>query len=405
MSLATYNNVLNLSTEIPNEIIPQSSNKLLDSTCKGTSITATGSNSCNGGGTLTFQLPSGAGAGWLKTKSVGLSLRITPTTAGAPHFAFPLGSAHSVINRLTISAGSQQLEQIQNYAQFAAICLSHLTNNDYALRDAAVLEGVGAVLATATPFTVILPLLSGILNADKYLPLSLMSAPLTITIDFNSDVVAFGTAAVTLCLYDQPKLLFDVVRPDSNYENSIRAQLASGKFFSIYYQSAMGAAASQAAAANLSFNSGVGLSSLMGVMAAPVLTAEMALATSQKPFTLNDATQYRWFVDGENYPQYPITLTATDQTQAFYNLQNLIGNVYDSNITSVCDRTTYANTYFVAGVGLRRSNSAGFTHTGVRASQVITEITGATAAANIYIYYLYSAELVIDASGGATSIR
>lgn len=403
----SYANPLNLTSEVPNEVVPQSSSKLIQSTSKQVSITCTGANSANAGGFLTFQLPSGSGAGWLKTKSIGFQFTVTPTTAGAaPDWAFNTRNATSVINRLTVSVGSQQIEQIQNYAQFSSILYTHCGSNDYSTHDATILEKHSATLASGTPITAIVPLFSGLLNSDKYIPLWLMSAPIQIMIDFNTATAAFATTAVTGYTVTNPKLLFEVVNMDPSYDNSIRQAMAeSGQAFSIYMNSVLSAQTSQALGATLSFNSGLSLSSLNGILCASILTADMASGTAVKYFVQNGATQYRWFIDGQQYPQYPITCDANDQTLPFYSLQNTVGNVFDTTITSESDLTTYPTADFVTGVGLRRSLDNALTHVGIPATQAITEIVGATAAATVFIFYLYSAQVLVDGNGSVMVLK
>lgn len=407
--LKSYSDVLNTQTSVPNQLMPESSSKLMECRSEKLYITPTNSQTATDNGNLTFQLPSGNGRGWLQPSTLALEFVVSGISTGAAdavEFSHCTNSGSSMINRVTVSVGGQQIEQILNYAQWSAIVGGHMTSSEYQTHDQTILERNDVVMVSAATIfgdRVLVPLNVGCLSTEKALPLWLFQSNINISIDFNSSAMAFHNTTggtVTSFTVTQPRLYYTCLHTEQAYYDSIRAMLASGKLFSVYMNQIMSQSASHLAGSTLTVNSGLSLSSLCTVFSTQILTVDMT-STARKSFPSNGQTDIVLYTDGTRALPYPVS----NEQIAFYELEKAIGNYQDSNVTSLATNDSYGAHYYVNGFDLRRCNSDRFTHMGIPVSQARIEIVGAIANATQYSFWVYSSELLIDVNGAVVVSR
>lgn len=406
-SIASYQDVINSKTDIPNSITPESSSKLMEMNISKRMITPVNANSCGENGFLQFQLGTGSSAGFLEPNTLAFYFTLTMTTSGATNTAeggLPTNSLSCIIDRITVSVGSTVVEQVQSYNVFNALLLSHATTGDFVNRDLSITEGCSrgyvAVASTATA-DVIMPLNCGILNTEKALPLFLLSGGVNIQIQFSTagKTLVNGTgggATVNSFTVSNPRLYYTQIDTPSVYQDLIRQGLNAGKLYSVMYHGIMGMSVGHGAASNLSYTTGLSLSSVEAVFNTNLLDADVADSKQDKPFTKNGQTNAILYVDGNRVNPYDIDKDCL----VYYTLQDAIGNWYDSKITTNADETDFETSYWGRGWNLRRSKaSSTFSHVGTPCNQMKLEVMGSTAACTEYIHVVYSAELLIDANG------
>jgi len=413
MSMLHYqDDSVNTTTSIPSSIIPESDRDLMQCRTSKVYIQPINSNTASPSGSLSFQMQSGSGQGWLQPGTLAFQFSCTVTTSGASdtfQFANVNESASSLIKRITVSIGSQQIESCDNYNVVNGIACCHATSAEYQNNDQSIMEGAAATFTAASnTYTGVfmVPLNVGSLNTEKALPLWLMASNPLIQVDFNSVNAALNnnTGAGATCTnfsITNPKLFYTVLHTDSEYNEGIRARLMTGDYFTIPMTQVMTQSVAHAVGTTVNFNTGLNLSSLDAVFTASILDAELATsAATAKLFDKNGRTNVILYLDGERVNTYDIT----DDTLSYYSLQEAIGNYQDSSVTSFVNRASYPTDGYVNGWNLRRTFSEKFSKTGVPVSQSRLEIQGASAAATDYIVWIYSSTLVIDVVG-AVSVK
>lgn len=248
-------------------------------------ITPISGSSITSGGQTTVQLPFGAGASYMKAGSGYLRFRFSATqTANTFGFAGSIPSAQSLIQRITI-AQNNNIELINEYGKLVSnviypYCTSASYQNNIALmegglgsnayqsltfssgalgsttsyvagltnvvamtdpRSAFVSTGAGG--AMAVEFSV--PIMCGLFNNKElsFIPLELMSSPLTITIDWatvNNAIFAI-TTAVSEFACSSIQFVYESVSPPVEYTNELRAGLMQGRVWSIPYTTVISA--------------------------------------------------------------------------------------------------------------------------------------------------------------------
>ncbi|NBX73056.1 MAG: hypothetical protein EBQ89_02025 [Alphaproteobacteria bacterium] len=270
---------------IPRSMLPARIARPVQSTKSIKNITPISGSSITSGGQTTVQLPFGAGAGYMKAGSAYLRFRFSATqTADEFGFAGSCPSASSLIQRLTV-AQNNNVELINEYGKLVSnIILPYCTSASYQNNVALMEGGLGsnaylsfplssgalgttAYVAGRTQQDCILgdvrqtfnstgvggaqavelsvPIYSGLLNNKElsFIPLELMSSPLTITFDWatvNNAIFAL-TTAVSEYACSAIQLVYESVSPPVEYTNELRAGLMQGRVWSIPYCSVISA--------------------------------------------------------------------------------------------------------------------------------------------------------------------
>jgi hypothetical protein len=270
---------------IPRSMLPARIARPVQATKSIKNITPISGSSITSGGQTTVQLPFGAGAGYMKAGSAYLRFRLSATQAADEFgFAGSCPSASSLIQRLTV-AQNNNVELINEYGKLVSnIILPYCTSASYQNNVALMEGGLGsnaylsfplssgalgttAYVAGRTQQDCILgdvrqtfnstgvggaqqvelsvPIYSGLLNNKElsFIPLELMSSPLTITFDWatvNNAIFAL-TTAVSEYACSAIQLVYESVSPPVEYTNELRAGLMQGRVWSIPYCSVISA--------------------------------------------------------------------------------------------------------------------------------------------------------------------
>ena len=225
-----------------------------------------------------FQIATGASAGCLKPNSVYLKAKISVTgTAGVNGtwtFNGPTKSASALINRLSILVSNQMVEQINFYSKTHDILLAHGANYSYFNYDSYLLEHTQGLSATNTTTTdgtyssdVVIPIISGLFSGAKAVPLYLLQSPINVQVDWDTlgnSIYSAGSSPPTSFTIQNPQLVYEIVQPDDQYTQGVRAMMAEGRLFQLNLTSFMNL--QTASTQTLSYNIGANLSSIKGVL-------------------------------------------------------------------------------------------------------------------------------------------
>lgn len=422
-------------SDIASAVVSSSSRRAQPSSCSLVNIVSQSSDQGQGGQVL-INLGNTPNT-FIKNGSVYLRFKITATTtaaAGADQWirsgsatcaatsaatagTANVGSWAQAISRLTISAGSNVLEQINNYNVFHESILLH-TSGNYGLQDMQLLEGGQysdaaysadtwkvanlAAVGTVKSAWVTIPLFAGVFNAqdNKDFPLGLLQGGIQIVADLASDAMTFtATDCAPTLKISNASLSYEAVQVSSEYMNALRGELAqSGQLFQMPFVSAL--VMNVGASAVLDVVYGVGLASVKAVL----FTNKNTAAIAAPKLSLADACNtLRIYADGKLQNNFQVTDMAT-----FYaELNRALGNMASRTSTSgVLDMySKYASSYFYGGLSFNKFNEGGLTMTGTACSQLQFHLERTlTAAGQTYILIFYDAILTASPMSGESAV-
>ena len=325
-------------------------------------------------GQVSFSIPTGASAGYLKNNSMYLKCKVTLANAANLSanvvFALPSASASSIINRLTVSCG-KPLNQINNYHLLAEMLLTHTTSKNFYSDDSAILQYttctenggggnareapfLGGALPGAAVAEAVIPIICPLFNADKALPLFLLNSPISLQFDLNSVASAFRGTAVDVPNYSvsEATLVYEVVQPDFQFVQMVKAGMLpsgenpAGNLYQLNLRDFM--TLQTASAGSLNYQIGANLSSVNGILYTQVTNAPAS--TGNTVLTSNGQTNCRVQLDGRVINNFNLA----SKPQIFAEMNRAFGNMFDSNITSNCTPANYLTSNFVGGVSCRR---------------------------------------------------
>jgi len=381
------------------------------------------SGSQNASGTSIIQLPLGNSAGYMSNPY----LRFTVTFANAAAVATSLfqfkgavGSAYACINSYQTYVNSVQIDNLQSADLVADGLLAHSTSNDWVGHDGNVLMGCQQQWATgaATSWsgTFCLPIL-GLLGSQQSYPLFLCNGVLQIQINWNPLVrmYSYTTAdpAWTSATFSNVQLVYDRISPEQAFIDSVRMSMAQGHKF-IYSYSNFQSTSVATVNGQSTLNFGLNVSSLSGILATQVTTADLS-ATSGAGYSVpNGLSNFIVTLDGRNinanvflynYSTGSSVVTQTiNQSVIFAELQRAIGRIFDASISDTCTQSTYNTTNFAVGVSAKRV-SEGLEFTGSPVSIVGIQPTTSAAGYTMIINFMSDFQLAIDNSGSVEIIR
>ena len=366
-------------------------------------------------GQISFSIPTGPSAGYLKNNSMYLKCKVSLANGANLtqniNFALPSASASSIINRLTVSAG-KPLCQINNYHMLAEMLITHTTSKNFYSDDAAILQfttcTANAGAANASPFPintaagaavqeVVIPIICPIFNADKSLPLFLLNSPISVQFDLNSVASAFkGTAAdVPNYSVSEATLVYEVVQPDFQFVQMVKAGMlpsAENPAGNLYQMNLRDFLTMQTASVgSLNYQIGANLSSVNGVLYTQYTNAPSV--ANNTLLTSNTQTNCKVLLDGRLINNFNLSAKA----QIFAEMNRALGNMFDSNITSNCTPLDYLSDKFVGGVSTRRVSDV-MAMTGTAAQNINLQLDSAGGNYNTYIVVLYDQILTVDAA-------
>jgi hypothetical protein len=364
-------------------------------------------------------LGCGAGQGFLKAGSVYLAGSISVTQVADTTWGFnQSGGADAIILRSTVYVNGAIAEQTQFYNRVNMALEQHCGNSGYVRNDLVVMSQKGRgglAVATALPFVV--PFKSGVMNAQHDLPLFLMN---TCQVELNLDSVAAAilskTTAATEYTISNARLIYEVFYPEVDYENSMRAVLASGKLWQSPVQSWYNLQVSNTGVTK-SQPIGLNMSSVLGVFHFSQIDAGGALNPHYPAADTPAGQGTRLFCDGVLINNYAIV----DTPIIFAEKSRAMGLLLDPErcaigVTAGNDNalalgpadltaTKYLENAFLAGVSLIKTQESGFAMPGTAVSQAVLEVTNAGTAGQMYIFISYQQIMTLDAMGNLQMIR
>jgi hypothetical protein len=382
-------------------------------------LSQTGSQTSNG--TLLFPLGCGAGQGFLKAGSVYLAGSITVTQGGAEDWGFnQSGGADALILRSTVYVNGAIAEQTQFYNRINMALEQHCGNSGYVRNDLAImsLKGITALARNvAVPFVV--PFKSGVMNAQHDLPLFLMN---TCQVELNLDSVAAAilsrTTGATEYTINNARLIYEVFYPEVDYENSMRAVLASGKLWQSPVKSWYNLVVTNTGTTK-SQPIGLNMSSVLGFFHFSQTDAGTVLLPHYPTGDTPAGQGTRVFCDGNLINNYAIV----DTPVIFAEKSRAMGLLLDPERSSIgvagaaaasvdlalkpadLNSVTYLANSFLAGVSLIKTQESGFSMAGTAVSQAVVEVTNAGTIGQLYIFVAYEQIMTLDAMGSLQMIR
>jgi hypothetical protein len=406
-NVRTYPVISASASEIPQSCLSSSAPRPMPGRI-GLKQTLSQTGSQNSSGTLLFPLGCGSGQGFLKAGSCVLAATITVTqNPGSWYFNQGL-DASAIIQRSTVYINGAIVDQQQFYNRVNATLDQHCSTQAYYNNDLTVMSNAGGVDVGALSTTFSIPIKSGVLNAQHDLPLFLLN---TCQVELNLESVAsalFQVSVNALSEYSisNARLLYEVFYPEVEYENSMRAVLASGKLWQCpikqWYNlqvSNLGATKSQPI--------GLNKSSVLAIFT--TCQTDNGLVSVQHKFTGDTPAGQglRVFCDGQLVNNYSIV----DTNVIFHEKSRAMGTLQDPERSAVSrggaslTRALYLSDSFLQGVALMKTQESGFSMAGTAVSQAVVEVTNAGTAGNLYIFVAYESILTIDAMGSASIIQ
>jgi len=452
---------------IPRSMLPARIARPVQATKSIKNITPISGSSITSGGQTTVQLPFGAGAGYMKAGSAYLRFRLSATQASDEFgFAGSCPSASSLIQRLTV-AQNNNVELINEYGKLVSnIILPYCTSASYQNNVALMEGGLGSNAYLSQPFSsgalgttayvagrtqqdciigdprqtfnstgpggaqaveLSVPIYSGLLNNKElsFIPLELMSSPLTITFDWatvNNAIFAL-TTAVSEYACSAIQLVYESVSPPVEYTNELRAGLMQGRVWSIPYCSVISAQTqnNSSVSYNMSLNASsvdaffFGATQSFNANTSTLTSKVFASATGSSIAGDFTTVNRRLYADGNLINSVPSlnsdTMLVREMLRAVEG--GFVSDVYQTpcfstvgNNGAVAPVGTLRGSFYAGGFNLKPFFEENLCMAGTPVSVLNFQKDDYSGADGIlYMYAFTSAIAIIDASGAISVIR
>lgn len=354
-------------------------------------------------GLMTFQIPTGPSAGYLKNNSLYLKARVRLNNAAAltanASFALNSKSGSAIVNRLTVSIGGVQISQVNNYQYLHEILLVHTTSRNYYTNDSAILQYTGDAAAfpngaAANAFVdIVIPLICPLWNANKSVPLFLIDSPIKVDIDLNTVANALRTTAAadfTNYTVDNAQLVYEQLQVDADFVNEVKMAMMQGSLYQLNLNDFLTLTTSSSA--SLNYQIGASYSSVRGVVYTQVKNAPAVNADTV--LFKNGQTNCRVYMDGRQLNNFNLD----NDAQIFCEMQRCFGIMFDSNITTATSKADYLALDFAAGVSSNKVSDQ-MAMTGTKVQNINLQLDSTGGANNTYIVVLHDKVLTIDGMG------
>lgn len=374
------------------------------------------------GGLVSFILPASQGAGMLVSGSCYIKANISVTQATAYSWSFAqYGSASSVVNRMTLLSSGAISEQILNYNKTYSALLLHASNPSFASGDDKLNQlSFNGALNTVQTVTIAIPVLLGAFNSKQHYPLCLLnSSQLNVDLDTVVNAITQNSGdALTDFSVNSASLVFEQIIFDNQYEQGLRAMLASGRLFQMPISTFYNVRTAQTGA--VTQNIGLNCSSLKAILWS---TVPSETQRGSKQFTDANQTSARLYLDGSL--QFAGNLS--DEVSQFLEMNRALNTMWDSDRVSVAPgaytagnvpadatnitiaaggitRALYKDGAYLGGLSCAKSSESGFAMKGVPVNSAVLEFVG-DAGGTFYITCCVEQILTVDAMGNASLIR
>ena len=375
------------------------------------------------GGSSVIQIPLGNSAGYMCNPYLRFTINLVSAGVATSTFNFKgaASSATACINSLQTYVNSVQIDNLQNADQIYDQLLCHSTSNDWLTHDGQVLLGSGKNILTGacTAFagTYCVPLI-GLLGSQQAFPLFLCNGVMQIQLNWNqlARMYVYTTADpawTAASSISGVQLVYDRISPEQAFVDSVRNNMMQGQKFVYSYSNFQNSAFQSAA--NSTYNFGLNVSSLRGIIESSVLTTNLT-DTSLFGYSLpNGLSAFQVTLDGRNINsnnfQYVYTVGAAaaavtiNQSVVFAELQRAIGRVFDAGISDTSDQLTYNTTSFAVGVSAQRVNEGNMAFSGSPVSIVSIQQQNTATTFTNFITFMSDYQLLIDAAGSVEIVR
>lgn len=386
------------------------------------------------GGSSILQVPCGASAGYMANPYLRMTIQLKGVKAGLKkdgvyHFKGAAKAATAVINRYATFVNSQMVDNLQNAWALYDTLLLHSTSQPWLQNDGALMLSADTDYKLAAdrtvddlpPIHVCVPLL-GLLGSQSAFPLFLVNGTLQIQVDFQSTIAAFLNAdanvAVTGVEFSEVQLVYDKISCEQAFVDSVRADMMRGNKFVFGYTNYQLTSVSNAASSSATFNYGLNVSSLRGVVMAQYETANIATAAKASPSIGNDLTVFQVSLDGRQISNISHNVSLRPAV-AFAELQKCMGRLFDASISELSgDREVsvgaavanyaseqpYNTARFAIGASAQRINE-GLAFSGTPCSVASIQYTQGATAVTSFLIFISDQQLLVTADGSCELVR
>ena len=447
------------SEEVPSSLLP-SVQKEFSGIKNSLKYVQTTSGTVGSSSTVLFNVAGGMGVGAIKSGSMYLKCQITISVpilataqtltwaggnqaSGVPTTGNLIPGASSIIDRLIITCNGVQTTLINNYAKWRDFVVAHCTSQNfvadlYELEYASMIRNFSVNVAAQTYVVdVCIPLLAPFLNSEQAIPLYLLNnmtvelttatAPQT----FKCSVTADGTVGVApTYTVGNAQLVWEEVQLSNEFKMAMREKLlSSGGAYKMHIEDVYSISTGVAQASTTDYVVGLSLSSLRGVVWTEILSANTSSSFLPNAYTYNGLSDAKLYVDNTLVNN---TLIDTDTT-AYAEMTRSVGRLFDYNICSVLTPTTpivdgattaykrnnYLTELFFGGFSTSSVSDWGYSRSGRPCSQVQVHLEHATlaisskwqsapasaGATNLYMFFIYDTQILIDGTGNVVVSR
>lgn len=419
------------TSEVPSSFKSNLAPRPINSTIS-TSVVPAMTGTASLGGTSTIQVPLGNSA-YIANPYLRFRVNIQngANAVAGLRYKGSAQSAMSLISSYQTSINSTLVDNILNFPQVADLILSHSCSKEWLASDGAVLMATasspggnlgvasnGALAANALRSeTYCVPMLGLLNGGGQSYPAWCQSGSLTITVNWVQSIVqalswTAGTAAdITGLTFSDVAFVYDRIAVEGDFIAKMKQDMAQSgaKFCYSFtnYQSLTQASAN----GSVSVNTGLNVSSLRGVVVAPVLTAvtfdtfayPQPAGTTNLQVTLDGRLLNSSILDAVNQPAV-----------CFIEAQKAFSRIFDSSVTDNTNRIEYRGTdaagtdgtakSFFLGVSACRV-AEGLSFSGSPVSVIGLNFTQGAATYTNYILYISDYQLLIGADGQVDLIR
>lgn len=253
----------------PASIIPEAITQALPTEYRKQTIKPLGSNTVQQGQSVEWNLPFADGS-LLRAGSCYITADLNIVTSTATTFGFkgPAGTSQRLFNRLTVSYGGTQIEDLNFYGEWCTQVVHPYLSSAQNENVQSSLFGLAAGMPNHLPFTqqtgaasnllsinpnlnysaangttvrVIIPIMSSFLNggaSGNDIPLFATSSPISIRFltDVTSNIFSVPSGDITSWNLSDISLVYTAIKPDAGYIATLIQGMSAGKVFPIACQ-------------------------------------------------------------------------------------------------------------------------------------------------------------------------
>jgi hypothetical protein len=434
----------------PASIVPEAITQALPTQFKKMVIKPLGSNTVQQGQPLEFQLPFANGE-LLKAGSAYITADLNITTSTATTFGFkgPAGTSQRLFQRLTVSYGGQQIDDLNFYNQWCTEVVSPFLSSSQNENLQSNLFGLVAGAPNHLPFTqatgaasnllslnpnqnysaangtvvrVVIPVMSSFLlggSSSNDIPLFACSSPISIRFltDVTSNIFYVPSGDITSWSLSDISLVYTAIRPDAGYISTLIAGMNAGKVFPISCNTFN--AFKPALSSSTSVLQTVNARSVNGIFISYNPATENGTITKSgfckcpTGASSSNVGTLRVYADNDLINMYPDGMLHAEDRLAEL-VTTVYGNITDSDISlpftamgGQAYNGGYLGQYYINAISCQAYNDLGCVKRGIPMSQLRVELTYANAQAGdtLTIYTLYEKLVFFGAMGSVQVVQ